>query len=515
MMKLATDIGCLDRDKLDVWLANSHWPVAEDEFFEMAKILHAEWGSASKSVEPESHDLMFCEYAPNWLAQIVHAEMVKTRVSKSGGQLRTGDLSGAMYAPDWEGVGQAHANELRRSSGRLNARRWARNVMFNRYLPVWRRIGAMFSSDAVALGSNDDLRARYARSRNLGTDNTYISLLAIGDGSASIPEDLQTALDSFAVNFGAILNDRFGVSLDVVGLRKALIARMGTLLSVYWNVRRQARQIPLLVTESANSLHKVAACAWSAGGGLSVGFSHGHPVGEMPRQDRSYWEYFAYDEFVCPSEVCAGAFAADYATTRFADLRPTRFVAQSNEHRTSSSVFDRDASFPRKVGRVMLMGYPMVAQRFLFHHGYFWATQLELEIRLARLLHEGGFQVLYKVHPEMVQPVSGIMESIGCQVVSGHFGEATDTVDAFLVKYVASSAFPEVLKSAKPVYLIDADCDLWNPAYRERLARRCVVFPAEIGRDGRVRFDEGALLDRLSGEQALPDYSYVTQYYQA
>ncbi len=427
----------------------------------------------------------------------------------------TGDLSVALYAPDWEGLGQAHANELRRSRGRLSARRWARNVVFNRHLPVRRHIGAILRPDAVALGSNDDLRCRYVRSRNLGTDNTYISLFALGDGSAPIPGELRAALDSFAVNVGVTLEERFGISLNVSGLRRALAGRIGTLLSVYWKVRRKARQIPLLVTESANPLHKVAACAWRAGGGLSVGFSHGHPVGEMPRPDRSYWEYFAYDEFVCPSEICAKAFAADYATTRLADLHPTCFIPQSNEHRASSSAFVRDASFPRKVKRVMLMGYPMVAQRFLFHHGYFWATQLELEIRLVRLLHEGGFQVLYKVHPEMVQPVSDIMQSIGCQVVSGHFGQVADTADAFLVKYVASSAFPEVLKSPKPVYLIDADRELWNPGYRERLARRCVVLPGETDRDGRVRFDERALLDGLSGEQAFPDYSYVTRYYRA
>lgn len=511
-MKLATDITCLERLGLDAWLESFRWPISQPDFQRLTDLIHGLWEQACHVLEGDDRDVMMSENVPAWLMQIAHAALAAAAVRGAGGELLLGRMSESYYRPDWNGLGSAYSHVLAQSAGRLTARRWLRNLGFNRELPLLRRAAALFRADAVALGSNDALRARYVRWHRWGVDNTYIPLLAAGARPEPLAPALRREAEGLAEAVCSNLAGRFQASLDGDGLRRALAARLAMLMGVHRQVRRRARAVPLLVTESAKPLHKVAACAWRSGTGTTVGFHHGHAVGELKLPARAYGEFYAYDEFACPSQVSAEAFAADYAATPLAAHGSPRFVVPDGVAEGRAATGPSPA-FPRRVRRVMIMGYPMNATRYLRHGGLFWAPQLELEIRLARLLIRGGFEVLYKVHPERPQPVSSIMSSIGCRVVPERFEQVADMADAIVVKYIFSSTFPTVLASDRPVYLIDTERALWNPAYRDLLARRCTIIPAAVEADGRIGFDEQALLTGLAGEQSMPDYSYVDKYY--
>ena len=509
--RLATDITCVERMGLDTWIEGFDWPVDDAEFRGLTDLLAALRAEACRPLSGEELDVWLSEGVAVWLAQVAHGAAVEGAARRKGLELDFGPVAQALYRPDWGALGRDYARQLDQPRMRLGLRRLARNVAFNRDLPPLRRAKALVAPDAVALGSNDRLRARFAQGRGLGVDNTYIPLLANGAGRAELTIAMRGALRSFADGLVSALAEGFGASMDADGLCRALEGRMGDLKGVYRAVHSRVRALPLLVTESAKPLHKAAACAWRAGGGTATGFAHGHAVGEMRLPERSYHEFFAYDEFVCSTQASARAFAADHASTEISRRRPVRFVVPPPQG-AAEALPDWRCGFPERVRTVMILGFPMNSTRYPNQRGLYWASQLELEVRLVRLLAAAGFEVLYKVHPERPQPVTRIMESLDCRVVSERFEQVAGQADAFVTKYILSTAFGAMRMTNRPIYLLDAEDDVWEPRCRELLGRRCVCLDASYDGRGRMVFDEAELVARLSGRQELPDFSYVTEY---
>jgi hypothetical protein len=513
---LFTDITQLDVQGIDRWVKEFHWPVSSTEYEALTQLVQSQWERACLELAGEDSDVAFSDSSPNWIVALAHAAVVRIRTQRVGTKLVVGQQSRLLYTPDWECLARGHDLLLTQPTWRFTIRRWLRNAAFNRELPFGRRLGVFVNPNAVALGSNDPLRAQYAGLHKLGVDNTYLPLLLTGASNRSLSPELRRQVLTFLDSICTSVAQQFGTPLDLHGMCQAIEGRLGTLLAVHRQVSRCARAVPLLVTESAKSLHKVAACAWRAGGGTAVGFHHGHAAGEMSLPARAYTEFFAYDEFICPTEASALAFAADYETTPLAELRPTRFTVADATQYSGASVSRRSTNgFPRRVRRVMVMGFPMNSQRYLGHKTLFWAYQLELEIKLVKLLVNSHFDVLYKAHPERPHPVSEVMDALGCTVILEPFEQVHRTADAFIVNYTFSSTFPVILGSERPVYLLDFERALWKPVYRDLLAKRCVIIPVEADSEGRIQFDENQLLRRLSGEQSYPDYSYVERYYPA
>jgi len=517
VQRLATDITCVERMGLEAWLAGPAWPVSEDEFHALSDFLIATWMEICEAMDAEDRDVAYCEWPAGWLLRVAHAAVVARLADRSDLELLLGDLSRPMFAPDWEALGQAHSRMLSQGRGRLAMRRLARNAAFNRHLSPWSRLACLVRPDATALGSNDALRESHVRSVGLGVDNTYVGLLAAGAERGAEPgPGLRRAAASYVDAVGAELDARFGADLDRRAVRGVLDRRLGTLLAVHRAVRRRAGSRPLLVTEAGKPLHMTAACGWRAGGGRTVGYHHGSFTGEFHHGARAYRKFYAYDEYICPTEAASRALEADYSalvTNRNGDSPSVRFSVCGAGIGVSSSQAGLRDDFPGRVRRVMIMGFPMNTMRYAGVRGQFWPVQFELEVRLVRLLMGAGFEVLYKVHPERAHPASELMAELGCRVVPERFEQVVDQADAFVVKYINSSTFATVVRSARPVFLIDLEREAWRPERRDLLARRCVMLPGEIGPDGRVAFDEQALLDGLSRDQEFPDYGYVTENY--
>ena len=274
----------------------------------------------------------------------------------------------------------------------------------------------------------------------------------------------------------------------------------------------------LLVTEAGKSIHKVISCAWSDAGGSSVGFHHGHHRGETLLKDRTSFEFFAYDMFVCPNGVTAKAYA-DQSRKEDPDHSFCKcvFVTSKNENETSSSTcVDKKTLVrlnPKRKKSVMLMGFPMTSQVYYGHKGCIWATQLDLHLRIIRRLVAEKYEVYYKVHPERVSPTDQIVEKFGAKVLYGKIEESKFSPDITLITYSSTSSFPTVLRSGSPVIFINCYQQDWGKDYLEALTKRCVVFDAELKKEGRIAFDEKLLSEVLSRTEFEHWDSYINAFY--
>ena len=82
------------------------------------------------------------------------------------------------------------------------------------------------------------------------------------------------------------------------------------------------------------------------------------------------------------------------------------------------------------------------------------------------------------------------MEKFGAKVLYGKIEESKFSPDITLITYSSTSSFPTVLRSGSPVIFINCYQQDWGKDHLEALTKRCVVFDAELKKEGRIAFDE-------------------------
>jgi hypothetical protein len=510
-MILATDIQSVAQIGPQAWADSFRWPVSDTEFRELCDGLLHVLGAVHERSSGALSDALLAD-GFGWVTQLAHAAVVSRRCEQGGWKPLGGEFSGPFFAPDWRRLGQAHVATLRHSAWTFRVRRVARNLVQNTHVPAAVRLRSLHRPDALALGSVGALRSAYVRDEGLLVDHTYPGLLSRGWARRPRLEDPHESLRELCEAAASFMQTRFDTRMDLDGLHEALSARVATLAALHGRAQAVSRALPLLVTESARPVHKAVASGWRAGAGTSVGFHHGHSAGEIDMPGRPYTEFYSYDDFVCPSAVARDSFADLYTRSGLAKRQAVTFRELHRPAPPRGSA-PRAARTPRPVRRVMVMGFPMNAIRYGHLNGTFWAPQLELEIRLARLLRQRGFEVLYKVHPEVPQPASTIMSSLGCEVLPQPLNQVIDRADAFIIKYSASTTFVPLLLTDAPIYFIDVERPLWKPDYHQLLCKRCVVLDAHEDDSGRVVFDEQMLLERLDEPGAGVDHSFTERFH--
>lgn len=508
---LATDIQSVAQIGPQVWADAFRWPVSDAEFRELCDGLLQALGAVHARCNGALADALLAD-GFGWVTQLAHAAVVSRRCEEYGWKLLRGEFSGPFFAPDWGRLGRAHVATLKASAWTFRARRVARNLVQNPHMPPRGRLRSFLRPDALALGSASVLRSAYVLGEQLLVDHTYPGLLSRGWARQTSLEDRHESLRELCIAAVSFLETRFGVRMHLDGLYQALSARIATLMALHGAAQAVSRALPLLVTESARPVHKAVATGWRAGAGTSVGFHHGHSAGEIDMPGRPYTEFYSYDEFVCPSVASRDSFADLYARSGLAERHTVTF-RQPRGPAEPGSRAPRSARAARPVRQVMVMGFPMNAIRYGHMNGTFWAPQLELEIRLAHLLRQRGFEVLYKVHPEVPEPASTILRSLGCEVLPQPLEQVIDRADAFIIKYSASTTFVPILLTDAPIYFIDVERPLWKPAYDELLRKRCFVLDACEDDSGRIVFDEQMLLDRLDEPWSVVDHSFTERFH--
>jgi len=139
------------------------------------------------------------------------------------------------------------------------------------------------------------------------------------------------------------------------------------------------------------------------------------------------------------------------------------------------------------------MGYPMSAHLYYGQRGLFWASKLDLHVRIVKRLLEQGFAACYKVHPERASPTTEIKENLGAVVVDGKIEKTNLSGDFILITYSSTSALPFLLSTKKPIIFINSQTEDWKPSYLETLAKRVQLLKADIYDAGQIVFDESAL----------------------
>jgi hypothetical protein len=165
----------------------------------------------------------------------------------------------------------------------------------------------------------------------------------------------------------------------------------------------------------------------------------------------------------------------------------------------------------RKTRNVMLMGYPMHAQRYVYGTGEFFQFRLSAELEIVEMLSEAGFRVLYKAHPETVQFTSKIMGPRVDEFITKPFETELHRADCLVFTYPLTTTFGAALATDIPIVMLDMEKRNWIADAYKKLKLRCAMVPASLDTDGRNKFSRHGLIEAIKAAPSLIDHSQLKE----
>ncbi len=510
---LPTDIHSLASMDVDR-LGKMRWPVSDGEYFTLMRGYRDTFEEVMLYMDTEYRSLLIADFSfVGFLAQASHASAVLDRIGGLGGRVEVGPIARFYYEPDWQSLGQMVPHDSKGSRLLFRLRGLAKDLKFNDHKVFFKRLISN-GNIALGIGSFSRLKGEYARKCGIYIRNIYMTnLFPFGCQDGDVPLAINSAVEDIICRFGRVFAGEFGFDLKFLDTAAdCWKQRLGKLCTLY-EALRVRRDLPetVLVTETARPINKTVAAAFRASERLSVGFHHGNSIGGRPSEMRCYNELSSYDTFVCPTRACVDAYTADYRACELSKHLPVKIISTETSHYKQLHQSMAGKGLPSRIKRVMLIGFPMNANRYYGLPGYFFYYQIALELKLVQLLESRGYSVLYKAHPECINEVLDLIGRICREVITEPFESCWERADAFIFKQTATTTFGFALCTNRPIVLLDTERTFWREDHYALIKRRCRMVPARMERDG-VTFDEDALIDVLSRKPESPNDAYLQQF---
>jgi hypothetical protein len=515
-LKVPTDIYAVKEMGLDAWQADFFWGVSDPEFFELTDALLEAFDHLYEGQDKEGRDLLLCDVGfIGFFCQHAHALVHAARCAAGGIGLIHGPLSSPIQSPDWATLARRFVWFSRRKDRwAFQIRRMAKRIRFNGDAPLPRRIQDLLKTqDVWSLGSFTRLKSEFVKSKRIICDHPYVQTLLTASRPSTgeaINERLDAEIQSFGEKVQELLAKKYQVQFAAKPFLDCWTRRLRSLLSISGCLNLTNR-IPktLLLSELGNPLHRLIALRLRQRGTGVIGFHHGNDMGNAWEKFSGYVEAGVCDEFVCPTAAAARFHEEEYRMSGISRFRPVKFRSVETRYYWDLHEECKKHPCPGKIRTVMVMGYPMNPVRYHYSTADFFLFQLDVELRLMKLLKEKGFKVIYKMHPERRKEAAGLFDGRCDEISIEPFEKVWDQADAFFFGCTTSTTFGFALCTNRPVFVLDVKGRNWNPEAYDLLTRRCVVIPTRFGNGNRLEFDEETILRNLSMDVGELDMEYL------
>ena len=174
----------------------------------------------------------------------------------------------------------------------------------------------------------------------------------------------------------------------------------------------------------------------------------------------------------------------------------------------------RQTAFSKPLKRIMYVGTAFHGEASRLRPINSDVMYFDWQVRLISFLVKHGFEVLYKPHPEgQTRPPVDFAEKLGAKTINSKFEDIHQTVDAYVIDFIASTTTATVLQSDVPVIYFDVGFPKIQDDARELLGRRCSIMPVSVSAENRMYVDWEAVYDRVTDENWNFDYSFCDVYY--
>jgi hypothetical protein len=275
------------------------------------------------------------------------------------------------------------------------------------------------------------------------------------------------------------------------------------------NVFRKHKPKTLLTTVFGLEVYRLFCSAWRYAGGEVIGFVHGSSYcnSYLPGIISHY--LLLVNQCVTLSE--GHKELLQHAREDFSCGLRTGSITHTKQNHYSQLYNKLQKNRPVKnIKKVMLIGFPMSKFYYCFFPGGFAFAQLDMEIRLAKLLRKKGYYVIYKPHPMTMNEIEGIFDNYVDEIVEDEYENVYDIADCVMFGDYSTSTFGFSLLTNRPIVLIDIKGNYRFPKAFELLNKRCSIVMAELDGSGRINFDENKVLNAV--EESINNINYDILY---
>lgn len=272
-------------------------------------------------------------------------------------------------------------------------------------------------------------------------------------------------------------------------------------------------KVRLLVSGLSDSFSRALYMTIRRQDGEVKSFSHGN-IGLYNIPTMAFSEFALSDEFITYTQKSAGLF--ERIKNNHPPLRNNKVSITSCESEEFFKLWRRHGNkpLPGHIRRVMIIGYPHSQWRKYQLPASLSLMQLDLELQMADILKNAGYDVIYKVHPNRIREVEGIFDDTARVFTKGYFQDYLDEADAFLFGNIKSTAFSIALCTNKPIVGLIIDSGPYQPfpEAMELLKKRCSIIETKFDERNRVVFDKEELKATLAKKPEQPNTEFVETY---
>jgi len=405
--QIPADIDSLKKIGLRSWLESCYWPVSDEQFFGMLDVLWKVYDHLYERLDEKGRDLVLADTDfIGYLAQRLHAVAVRQECTKRGIKVLVDAKAKEFYETVNPSFGQRYRLLLKQMQNPwlFRLRSVAKEVRFNDHLPVAKRVfGFLSDRDHWSLGSYSGLKSDYMEKYPIYLAHPYWQSLVSGmswkQGDA-LPEDMRESIERFFKELSNALMEFLGVRPDLSDFFPVWMQRLRDLEAIYQHIRRIRRPPKtVLLAEVVHPMHKVICLALKKEGTEIIGFHHGNDMGNVNSKLFGYVQACHLNLYACPTRESADLHARKYRLCGIHPMNAVEFISVDTLRYKSLLDTFSSKSPPPRIDTVMVMGFPMNAIRYPYSSGDFFLLQLDLELRILRVLKEHVYRFLYKLHP--------------------------------------------------------------------------------------------------------------------
>ena len=265
----------------------------------------------------------------------------------------------------------------------------------------------------------------------------------------------------------------------------------------------------LLATGIGKPFNRLVLASWRLAEREVIGFTHGN---SFYRYTPGVIKYFSLvNQYVVLSEGSKKIHkkaAQDFSY----GLKMGEPVTFANYY--YSMLFDKLQQIKkvRKIKKVMLVGGKMALGFYPWVTGSDAYPQIDLSIRLVRLLKSHGYTVLYKPHPVWMRETQYLFKDSVDMFLMNRFEDEYEKADCIIFGDATSSTFGFSLLTNKPIVLINIEGNFWYPRVLELLKKRCSVIDSSIDCYGKVILDQKRVIDAVKSSVKNINYDILHEF---
>ncbi len=331
----------------------------------------------------------------------------------------------------------------------------------------------------------------------------------INDGINGATEDIVKKMCEIADKYSIIVGNKV-ISFMIDITREHLIQ---TAKDLFTMEKKFASKAPwhILGSTQGTYFYRLISLVNAKFGGKITGFNHGNDVA----RNRDYRaELSIPNEFVTyTNESVRLINKCNRIFKTFNNNRP-RIVSLETDMFYNLWRLNQQMPIPSKIKRVMIISsfYKVDGNLGL---GFPDLMNLDMEIRLIRILTKLGYKVIYKAHPDGCNKWINFNDYFGhnVNVIREPFEQVIDKADAILFYYTGTTTFTWALCSNKPVILVYCEFGhrISDEAF-ELIKKRCRVISGGLDERNRFSFDEEELLEALARKPEEPNTEFIEKY---